>query len=449
MVSPKKISSGKRSLGSWLSWLSWLSLTRTAPLLPISAPKESAKAAGKRPERQRKRVPGKILPDGKLYIHPDGSPYWVTRSNVANKTILRWLTPTRGNEDSMHMSTDDYDLPVNGKDDWAILEDTQYWANKANFPMHQPLPHGAEEEMLAALIYFTTELVMGNTKATSPFTLTQCLEIISLYKALKHETKEGAQFTAEGDERLRWFVTHVMLEICQARVKFNYGKVGAATTIEPSRVASCRAKRVLDIFLLILCFGGHIRYRKRFRRTHTNAGVHLATFRASVAGTLQEWSDCNLLGTVFITANMLFLISDLSQAQQTLVVVSTCCALASVIVGMYLAWQHRPKTEADISQAFDYLYHATGDPSGLTFTSVSICLPLVFLLWSIFTFAVAIVHFAYTNHTGVAFAFMVPVAEIIFLMTESIYDREGFGCSAWMTMHAIEAYLSDIMSYPC
>jgi hypothetical protein len=32
------------------------------------------------------------------------------------------------------------------------------------------------------------------------------------------------------------------------------------------------------------------------------------------------------------------------------VLVSTCCSMTSVIVGMYLVWQHRPKNEADINQ---------------------------------------------------------------------------------------------------
>jgi hypothetical protein len=161
---------------------------------------------------------------------------------------------------------------------------------------------------------------MGNGKATSPFTLAQCLEILSLYQTLKDgawfsrttqgfsliyhtipETEEGTQFTTEGDGVRGWFVSYMMIDILQARGKFHHGEVSAATTIEPSTVAaSGRAKRVLDICLLLFSFGAHKRYRKRFRRTHTNAGVHVTTFRASVAGTLQEWNGKNICSRALV-----------------------------------------------------------------------------------------------------------------------------------------------------
>ncbi|KAF8525652.1 hypothetical protein JB92DRAFT_2826754 [Gautieria morchelliformis] len=80
---------------------SWLPFTHTAPLLPIyrSARKESAKAAGKRPERQRKRVSDEILPDGwKLYIPPDGSRIWpvtATSGHITTIPASQWSPDNR------------------------------------------------------------------------------------------------------------------------------------------------------------------------------------------------------------------------------------------------------------------------------------------------------------------------------------------------------------------
>ncbi|KAF8589582.1 hypothetical protein K439DRAFT_1657822 [Ramaria rubella] len=442
---------------------------------PFEHEKAPSRVMGKGPEKQPKfpyqTLANTQVPEGwKQYVESDGSPYFmhkkwpvVSSNRITNKRIRRILEETC--EDFMHMNAryistlEDYSIIIDINEDdiddeddigyfprilehknrqvvsfrgrgdkRSIVGEDYYWAFYARYPMcRSGLPVHAQHDVLATLSYFATQLIMGNEATTSPYQLKQCLDLISLYQTLCRKTTERSKFRSEARG---WFVSITLREINVKRLKYRYGKTGAITTVHQSESEpSTLLQRTMDGCLLVLCFGIHQRYRERFRRTHTTTGLHVETFQMSLERTLQEWEDSNLLGTVFVLANMSFLsLSSIPMQTRTIVLVSTFFSMASILAGMYLVEKHRLVSEADIDNTWLYLNHATGDSSSIVFTGVFLCVPLVLLIWSILSFFIALMHFALQNYEGMSLGLVILVASVLITI---IFCMQVFFHSAW------------------
>lgn len=88
-----------------------------------------------------------------------------------------------------------------------------------------------------------------------------------------------------------YVISNAMYELYIYRKKYHYGSLEAITTILAAEIEPPSwIIQAFDIFLRILCFGAHLRYRRRFSRSYTNGGLDIDTFRDSLEGTLKEWS---------------------------------------------------------------------------------------------------------------------------------------------------------------
>ncbi|KAF8509364.1 hypothetical protein BU17DRAFT_98990 [Hysterangium stoloniferum] len=271
------------------------------------------------------------LPDEwKSHVHPNGLPYStcdrhraVTSADVNNLEVLQQVEAcinkikrrmqTRGIDFSgdceifVELSNDQpgavdhlmvdhkkkrtFRIPDQGPPVYG--SQYEYWNHFCRTPMHHSLPGDAEDDMLAH--------ISDDRKTTSPLSYEQCEQLISLYETLRTETPEAIGIRA-------WFVSRVLACIWKARKSYRYGEPDAITTIEPEEEEPRSwTQHFLNIFLYVLCFGTHERYLTQLRHAHTNGGLHVTAFQKFLGGMLQEWADSNLLGTVFISANMAFL----------------------------------------------------------------------------------------------------------------------------------------------
>jgi hypothetical protein len=95
-----------------------------------------------------------------------------------------------------------------------------------------------------------------------------------------------------------------MSDIDTSRSHYYYGEVGAVTTIQPEVVwAPSWKQRLLDICLLVLCFGTHKMYRKRLYRVKTTDGCYHKIFWEFLEASSQEWSGTLVLRQVLTLAD--------------------------------------------------------------------------------------------------------------------------------------------------
>jgi len=133
-------------------------------------------------------------------------------------------------------------------------------------------------------------------------------------------------------------------------------------------------------------------------------------------------------------------VQTIQQTQKTFALISTFFSMASIIGGVHHLWKHRPKSDIDSEETVScpglsnqprrfslnptpqprYLDRAIGKLSRITFTSVFLCLPLVFLLWSVISFAIALMHFAFRTNRGIDLGFLVTVVAVILFVTFSV-----------------------------
>lgn len=277
----------------------------------------------------------------------------------------------------------------------------KFWSMIAAYPMHIPqLPPTVNTDFLAAITFGSYERITEWNHTTFPFTDAQAQRLTRVYQDLIREMESGNR---EGVRAaLYWHIARTMVIIEQARQKSKFGTLDyelyrPVVTAKPSIKV-----RVYELLLMLVLFGAHKMYRVRLQSTRVKGEVYLADFRELLKTLLAEWTDSNLLATVFVGANVAFLaVPDITSLQRTASLVSAIFALTSVIVGVHHVWQHRSKVNANIDEANKYLLRMhtfnDGQDSDLAMTACFLSFPLVSLLYAVLTFSVALGAFCIQN----------------------------------------------------
>ncbi|KAJ7204550.1 hypothetical protein B0H12DRAFT_1161088 [Mycena haematopus] len=308
-----------------------------------------------------------------------------------------------------------------------IVERSQlFWDYAWEFPMHRRyLPPEREAEFVNALAFVSNDRACDGNAKSIPFDEVQIKRIWQTYQELKAYTTplSGDLFPA-----LVYHMGRVMHELAWARIKNNYGTL---TVISPApdsasdwEVATC------DVCLALILCGTHENYRVRLEGTVPNGKILLPKFRNLVRTLLSEWADSNLVATVLVSVNVGFLgIPGLTALQRSASIVSSLCALTSLITGLHHVWQHREKTDTEHDDAKEYLYFfklftqrgpRKTKPTTLdmTLTAALLAIPLASLQWAVVSFMVAIAAYAFgaADH-----ALVLVVVAALFVMASAMF----------------------------
>jgi len=153
--------------------------------------------------------------------------------------------------------------------------------------------------------------------------------------------------------------------------------------------------KILDGLLSCVSFGMHLIYRERLHRAHPVSHASLADFRTFVRAILVEWSDANLLATVFVAANVTFLtaLPGITKFQRTACLASTLLSLLEIVTGLYHLWKHRIRANADYDDVHKY-FGGKHDGAGWTYSNTTLLasmlsVPIASLVWSVICFMMA------------------------------------------------------------
>ncbi|CCM00467.1 uncharacterized protein FIBRA_02500 [Fibroporia radiculosa] len=302
-----------------------------------------------------------------------------------------------------------------------------YWVHVNEFPMHAgPLPISAEVEFLNALTYGANEAILGDEETTFPYTDQQMEQFMRLYRHQKKVSSNPYTWRA-----LTYLVGTTLAEVQNRRMgsarKGTAGTYGSAFDMHRARRADASSWQLAaaQYLLMAVLLGAHRMYFARLRKTRNGATAYLLDFREVLRQFVAEWTDSNLLATVFVGGNIAFQqVPGISNLQRTASLASAILSLLSVATGVYHVWQHRPMVNADITNAVKYLNHAgswesrfrlassgagtapTSTDADLLPTAAFLAVPFAALLWAMLTFTLALAALCVQNSA----ALLAPLA---------------------------------------
>ncbi|OAX33094.1 hypothetical protein K503DRAFT_869767 [Rhizopogon vinicolor AM-OR11-026] len=290
-----------------------------------------------------------------------------------------------------------------------------FWQHLAEYSMHyRRITPQLEAQFLCALAHGATEQVIGTGQASFPFDDHQCKSIMQVYNILKARSKEnnGVHFLPA----LLWHIARIMEDVWHCRSRHRYGIISRPENdvpTEPSWIS-----RYFDFMMICLLFGRHSSYHRRLEATRPNGKVYIPEFRACMEGLVSEWTDSNLLATVFVLASVGFLsIPDIGTIQRLSSLASTLFGLTSVTSGIHHTWRHKRKIDAEHDDAHGYVSHIRffGSAMDLRLTACFLCLPIATLMWSVLSFMITIISYCFQCSGEIGQAFLAVLTVIITL----------------------------------
>ncbi|KAI0064299.1 hypothetical protein BV25DRAFT_1914504 [Artomyces pyxidatus] len=277
----------------------------------------------------------------------------------------------------------------------------RFWDHVAAYPMHLvSLPPYWEGEFIKALTHGANERILDERKTMFPFTDEQARRFIQVYHDLRSAPKSQGQLSTV--PALAWHVARVMAKIEAVRERYHYGTKEARLYRDIAIPSPTLRTKAIDGLLSGLMFGAHKMYRERLEQTRPKGYVYLPDFQELMRSLLVEWSDANLLATVFVSANVAFLaVPNLNSLQRTASLASTLLSMLSIVIGVHHVWRHRRRVDAEEPKARQYL-RCNPTPRSLTLLSCTLALPIVTLLYAILAFTVAVAAFSIQDTSSVA-----------------------------------------------
>ncbi|KAJ7325870.1 hypothetical protein DFH08DRAFT_342554 [Mycena albidolilacea] len=307
---------------------------------------------------------------------------------------------------------------------------TAFWEHAGQFPMHRKRPvRLMETEFLSALAFGSNERILENKATTFPFEDAQIERLIRVFQDLRGPPDA---FPSRLLPALSYHIARTMLAVAAARERYAYGTRNARMYRDTAIPPPTPQMWVWDFFLGVILCGTHKNYRVRLEATVPKGVVGLPEFRGLMRGLMSEWADSNLVATVLVSVNVGFLaVPDIRSPQRSFAVVSSLCAMTSIVTGLHHVWQHREKTDIEREDARQYLYfldhclHRRQNKDipaaapDLTLTASLLALPLATLQWSVLSFTLAIATYAVqTTSAGegrILFAVLLAVLGVLAL----------------------------------
>jgi hypothetical protein len=106
---------------------------------------------------------------------------------------------------------------------------------------------------------------------------------------------------------LAWHISRVMIKIEIVRERYHYGTKDARLYRDIAVEKPTWRERLLDVLLFCVFFNTHGTYKIRLESTRPKGHVYLPDFRELMKSLLVEWSDSNLLATVFVSCTAFLL----------------------------------------------------------------------------------------------------------------------------------------------
>ncbi|KAF7375753.1 hypothetical protein MSAN_00464900 [Mycena sanguinolenta] len=272
---------------------------------------------------------------------------------------------------------------------------SSFWEHVARFPMHRrKFQTFMETEFLGALAFGANERILEIKATTFPFEDAQIERLIRIYRDLRGPANflPGHLIPA-----LCHHVARVMIIIEASRERYKYGTREARIYRDVAIPPPTWKVRIWDFVLGIILCGTHKNYRVRLEATIPKGAVALPEFHS------------NLVATVLVSVTVGFLAVPITPLQRSAAMVSSLCAMTSIVTGLHHVWQHREKTEIESADASKYLrFFQFGPRTGpnapetpdFTLTACLLALPLATLQWSVLSFTLAISAFAFQSTTA-------------------------------------------------
>ena len=163
-----------------------------------------------------------------------------------------------------------------------------------------------------------SERILDERKTMFPYTDEQAQRFMQVYRDLKScEPRPSSCLVQQTNERkaapygheryysvlpaLGWHISRVMLKIETVRERYHYGTKKARMYRDIAVEKRTWREGLQDVLLFCVLFNSQRTYKDRLESTRPKGHVYLPDFRELISSLLVEWSDSNLLATVFVS----------------------------------------------------------------------------------------------------------------------------------------------------
>ncbi|KAH9943318.1 uncharacterized protein BXZ73DRAFT_87668 [Epithele typhae] len=283
-----------------------------------------------------------------------------------------------------------------------------YWNFVLNHPSHRPCHSRGPQEAIDALRSYLHDHLIYGRRNIAPFSQPECQQLLEILQPLEiYRLQDSAELSQPSVSCL---VGWVLKDVYSYRSGLRYGQLtwpelrsylrtmheGPGFAKEPPLITAIFLRLIING----LCFGIPSTYLAHVKKASEFRG-HLVGLRKSwedyTRQLVQEYSDFVLVvSTVYSTSTVSLLsIGDIQVVAQSATLLSAFAALGSTTVGVFFVWRHQRNTQ--MPSSFTYLHNARTSALGLSGHAIILSLPPVLLVWSIITFAVAVLAYTLQN----------------------------------------------------
>ncbi|KAH8117650.1 hypothetical protein DFH11DRAFT_1037984 [Phellopilus nigrolimitatus] len=291
----------------------------------------------------------------------------------------------------------------------GLMYEQAYWEYIINHPCHASLPAHAEEDAIAALVWYTQDRLLNPEDSIAPYSRELSKDFLDILSSMS-DNKETFE-----SSRNRHVKSHLVASILERtageRLRQHYGQQDARNFLKktlklrrdvPDEPHAAPFGLLLSFSMSFLCFGTPYAYLRRINEFFMSGPGRTDTiterWQAFVDENVIDWTNTNLVATVLISASVALLaIPGIDSVTRILGIMSTLFSIASIIVGLLNVWQHQHKTRSnlELTVIFDFFAKAERLVKTDKLLAVLLSLPMVLLIWSALMFAVSMVTFSW------------------------------------------------------
>ncbi|KDQ18393.1 hypothetical protein BOTBODRAFT_641516 [Botryobasidium botryosum FD-172 SS1] len=273
----------------------------------------------------------------------------------------------------------------------------EYWHHLHNFPLHNRLPEDAVPTLVNALLYGGVDQASSRTSMFA-FTADQRETFLSALQTYKNSD----ELVLDGHRTST--VARIWSLLATSRFLCHHGheaaRIDTAQLVGPARKATW-ALRLLQIFSYIAMFNIPSIHHSHLERLWLGKIVLSRDWEKFAERLLAGWREITLLATILLLANTSFCsVSNLDFGITLSIWISAVFAIGSIATALWHTRQYRDVLHASALDVANYLASVDSQSLGLLPLAVLYSLPYTFLVWSIVSFAIAILVFALQNFWG-------------------------------------------------
>ncbi|KAI0796552.1 hypothetical protein C8Q75DRAFT_741514 [Abortiporus biennis] len=304
-----------------------------------------------------------------------------------------------------------FDLPL------LIRSRRMYYNYLQHHPTHQSVHSYTVIEALDAVKGYLLDHLVSGSKIETPFSKSECGDLMQMLQVIRDHPEDTSP---SATSFVAWLLKVVYIFRHRSKhcryTKKEFTEMQEKQNRPPKTIQLPKFMELMLSFVINVPFFGipktyleHTKIASEFRGRLDDLQ---RTWERYTSQLTREYSDFVLASTVLLSATMGFLaVPDIEQVAKALGIISVFASLCSIAIGVFFIWRHHRPVPSSTTMA--YIHNARNNIFGLPGHAVLLSLPPAFLVWSIITFAAAVLAYTLQNISVNSISIWIAVSLVV------------------------------------